>query len=170
MRDNKCAADCVMRAAALKFRVSFTENASHAHYSGPGNYTLIAFALSGRSRGQTRCGCARRWRTVRCKLRSLGRGLCTRDRCPCVPCVSSHCVARELILPCRSSRLCQRGRGTWARPEPLKARLNVVFGTPRLDVWVRWCTSLPNLPIHPRCVSYSYTRQQLFRRADGAYV
>ena len=68
-----------------------------------GNSTMIALASSGRSHGQTRCGYARRQRIVRCKSRApcsarwareLGRGQCTRNRRPCVPSVSSHCVAR----------------------------------------------------------------------------
>ena len=51
---------------------------------------------------------------------------CTHNRRACVPSVSSHCVARELIRP-------------QIENAPLKARLDAVFGTASLDAWASWC-------------------------------
>ena len=130
-----------------------------------GNSTMIALASSGRSHGQTRCGCVRRRRIVRCKSRApcsarwareLGRGQCTRNRRPCVPSVSSHGVTRELIrpqidslVPAYACPVADAVRDAFeevpawtehlSENAPLKARLDAVFGTEGLDAWASWC-------------------------------
>ena len=81
---------------------------------------------------------------------------CTHNRRACVPSLSSHCVARELIrpqidslMPAYACPVANAVRNTFeevpawtenlSENAPLKARLDTVFGTQSLDAWASWC-------------------------------
>jgi hypothetical protein len=125
-----------------------------------------------RTLSRTKCGCARRQRTVRCRLRELcstlwarglGRGPCTRSRRLCVTrSVVAHCARAadppplaqiDSLVPAYACPAADAVRDAFqAVPAwtthlsdnaPLKARLDAVFGTAGLDAWASWCSYPP---------------------------